>query len=84
MQKTNAQNITLAEEIKALLILLLLKGGTQAEEIQVALRIASGEAIFNSSNTDTVCPLVQTKIAKMTPKQIVRNDYLAPMKCYAA
>lgn len=84
MKTENAQGITLAEEIKALLILLLLKGGTRGEEIQMALQLAGGEMIFNSSTTDTLCPLVQSKVAAMTPKQKVRNAQLAPLKCYAA
>ncbi len=84
MQTANTQNVTLAEEIKALLILLLLKSGTRGEEIQMALQIAGGEMIFNSSNTDTLCPLVQAKVAAMTPKQKLRNEKLTPLKCYAA
>jgi hypothetical protein len=84
MQTGNEKNITLAEEIKALLILLLLKSGTRGEEIQMALQLAGGEMIFNSGNTDALCPLVQAKVTAMTPKQKLRNAQLAPLKCYAA
>ena len=58
---------TLHEEIKALLILLLLKGGTRSEEIQMALQIASGERIFGAHQPDNLCPVVQSKITAMTP-----------------
>jgi hypothetical protein len=85
MNNDNRQSAALTEEIKALLILLLLKGGTPSDEIETALRIASGgEYLPQAAEPDLTCPFVKAKVSAMTPKDRFRNERLAPMKCYAA
>lgn len=95
----------LSEEIKALLILLLLKGGTPSDEIETALRLASGRQVTpQAAEQKPMCPLaraavlamapqveiVQSQIRQATPqpmlraKEILRNEKLAPLQCYAA
>ncbi|WP_458760025.1 hypothetical protein ACSVBT_04250 [Afipia sp. TerB] len=70
-------------EIKALLILLLLKTGIPSSEIQTALRLASDQA---SARDRDDAPGPQAKIATgaAPSRQRVRNDYLPPFKSYAA
>ena len=70
-------------EIKALLILLLLKSGTPSGEIQTALRLARGETT-DSDQDEPSCPLAKPPSRPITPRQRIRNGYLAPLKCYAA
>lgn len=82
-------------DIKALLILLLLKGGTQPEEIQTAMRMAATSRLIDSQRAalqprdDRPVPVADcscgaTHIRPSTPKQVIRNDYLAPIKGHAA
>jgi hypothetical protein len=84
-------------EIKSLLILLLLKSGTRAEEIRTAMRMATASTLAQAEERTEERPTVAKsgdrpldrslaidKMRPLTPKQIVRNDYLAPIKGYAA
>lgn len=86
MQTKITQNSNLSEEIKALLILLLLKSGTPSDEIQLALQIAGGEFVFKPGPKDsaTVCSQAEPKSKRLRPKEIFRNSQLAPLQCYAA
>ena len=75
-------------EIKSLLILLLLKSGTRPEEIQTAMQLASVSRFMDEARVDEPpqqqAPL-PPQVAAITPKQIVRNTYLAPIpQPYAA
>ncbi|MBY0381736.1 MAG: hypothetical protein K2W78_07470 [Xanthobacteraceae bacterium] len=78
------QPISVNEEIKALLILLLLKGGTPSDEIETALRIASGDYRLERTEPDLTCPFVHAKVQAMSAKAKLRNEQLAPLQCYAA
>jgi hypothetical protein len=78
-----SNNVALGEEIKALLILTLLKSGVHSDEIQLALRIARGQSVFGSEAGDSIFQMVRPA-ARITPKQVVRNEHLAPIKGYAA
>jgi hypothetical protein len=92
MSDSNVSNA----EIKSLLILLLLKGGTRAEEIQTALQMVNVSRFMADQRAETepqqhapvhYAPAQQApapRIASITPKQIVRNTYLAPMQQYYA
>lgn len=93
------------EEIKALLILLLLKGGTPSDEIETALRLAGGRQVApEAAEQRPMCPLARAAVLAMAPpveiaqppvrqaapqpmlraKEILRNEKLAPLQCYAA
>lgn len=95
----------LNEEIKALLILLLLKGGTPSDEIETALRLAGGRQVTpQAAEQGAMCPLARAAVLAMAPpveiaqqpssrqaspqpvraKEILRNEKLAPLQCYAA
>ena len=95
----------LNEEIKALLILLLLKGGTPSDEIETALRLAGGRQVTpQAAEQNAMCPLARAAVLAMAPpveigqptvrqappqpavraKEILRNEKLAPLQCYAA
>lgn len=96
----------LSEEIKALLILLLLKGGTPSDEIETALRLAGGRQVTpQAAEQKPMCPLARAAVLAMAPpveiaqqssprqaapqpvlraKEILRNEKLAPLQCYAA
>jgi hypothetical protein len=96
----------LSEEIKALLILLLLKGGTPSDEIETALRLAGGRQVApQAAEQKPMCPLARAAVLAMAPpvdiaqqssprqvapqpvlraKEILRNEKLAPLQCYAA
>lgn len=95
----------LSEEIKALLILLLLKGGTPSDEIETALRLAGGRQVAPQvAEQKPMCPLARAAVLAMAPpvelaqpqmrqaasqpvlraKEILRNEKLAPLQCYAA
>jgi hypothetical protein len=95
----------LSEEIKALLILLLLKGGTPSDEIETALRLAGGRHVTpEAAEQRPMCPLARAAVLAMAPpveiaqppvrqaapqpvlraKEILRNEKLAPLQCYAA
>lgn len=85
-----------SSDIKALLILLLLKGGTQPEEIQTAMRMAATSRLIADSQRAALpprddrpepaagCSCGGATIRPSTPKQVIRNDYLAPIKGHAA
>ena len=63
----NGANV-LSEEIKALLILLLLKGGTPSDEIETALRLAgSRPASPETSEHEAMCPLARAAVLAMAP-----------------
>ncbi|GAA3854310.1 hypothetical protein AFIC_001905 [[Pseudomonas] carboxydohydrogena] len=58
----------LNEEIKALLILLLLKGGTPSDEIETALRLAGSRPVHSSSlEQEAMCPLARAAVLAMAP-----------------
>lgn len=58
----------LNEEIKALLILLLLKGGTPSDEIETALRLAGGRPAHSESLAqEAMCPLARAAVLAMAP-----------------
>ena len=78
------QPTSLNEEIKALLILLLLKSRTPSHEIESALRIAAGDEALVSAEPDLTCPFAHAKVQAMSPKARMHNERLAPLKCYAA
>lgn len=78
-----------SDEIKSLLILLLLKSGTRPEEIQTALQMANVSKFMAEQRAEPeaappIAPVAPPRIAAITPKQIVRNTYLAPMQQYYA
>jgi len=106
MTKDSANGASvLSEEIKALLILLLLKGGTPSDEIETALRLASGrQGAPQVAEQKAMCPLARAAVLAMAPpveiaqqpvrqpapsqpvlraKEILRNEKLAPLQCYA-
>lgn len=60
----------LSEEIKALLILLLLKGGTPSDEIETALRLA-GSRPSRSVEQEAMCPLARAAVLAMAPQVTV-------------
>jgi hypothetical protein len=76
-------DMLLNAEIKALLILLLLKSGTPSREIQTALRLANDQ--INGHDHDRM-PRPQAKAtgSATSLRQRIRNDYLPPLKSYAA
>lgn len=85
MNNDNARRpISLSEEIKALLILLLLKTGTPSDEIETALRIAAGDYRPAAAGPDLTCPFINARVQAMSPKARLRNEKLAPLQCYAA
>ncbi len=58
----------LSEEIKALLILLLLKGGTPSDEIETALRLAGSRPAHSESPAqEAMCPLARAAVLAMAP-----------------
>ena len=62
----------LSEEIKALLILLLLKGGTPSDEIETALRLAGGRQVAPPASPpalgqEAMCPLARAAVLAMAP-----------------
>jgi hypothetical protein len=66
----------LSEEIKALLILLLLKGGTPSDEIETALRLAGGRQVAPLASPqasppalgqEAMCPLARAAVLAMAP-----------------
>jgi hypothetical protein len=66
-------------EIKALLILLLLKSGTPSREIQTALRLAQDETMGSDPNTSSHLS-AKPQSRSVSPRQRIRNDYLAPIR----
>lgn len=100
-QQSNHQPGVVNSEIRALLMLLLLKGGTRAEEIQTALQMAAisrmtaqepeeDEEFAATPEAPAPVQSARTEHApvraprQFSPKQVVRNSYLAPIKGYAA
>jgi hypothetical protein len=75
-------------EIKSLLILLLLKSGTTSDEIQTALQMARVSRFMAESDHDEEpAPSPRQpapRVPRITPKQVVRNTHLAPIKGYYA
>jgi hypothetical protein len=82
-------------ELKSLIIILLLKVGTSPEEIRTAMRLATASLILEegqspkrepasaeSEDRSVNCQFGVKKGRASTPKQIVRNEYLAPIKSY--
>jgi hypothetical protein len=92
MQETELLN----SDIKALLILLLLKTGTSAYEINTALQMAAASRVLAPQDpyrpeheaeprADTSLHTSEAnKHRSVTPKQALRNIYLAPLRGYAA
>lgn len=81
--KTQTPDTLHNAEIKALLILLLLKSGTPSSEIEIALRLANGQS--DEPNRDQTWRLPAKTDNRTTPlRQRIRNDYLPPLKGYAA
>lgn len=76
-------DMLLNAEIKALLILLLLKSGTPSREIQTALRLANGR-IDGHDHGRTPRPRAKATGGATSLRQRIRNDYLPPLKSYAA
>lgn len=76
-------DMLLNAEIKALLILLLLKSGTPSREIQTALRLANGR-IDGHDHGRTPRPQAKATGGATSLRQRIRNDYLPPLKSYAA
>lgn len=81
--KMQTPDTLLNAEIKALLILLLLKSGTPSSDIQTALRLANGHG-DDSDRDDRSRTPVQASSRPMPLRQCIRNDYLPPLKGYAA
>jgi hypothetical protein len=84
-------------DIRALLILLLLKTGTSSSEIVTALQMAAtARVVMTPDRSDTGDAseaiaevdrrLAETKFKNhsVTPKQALRNVHLAPVRGYAA
>lgn len=76
----------LSEEIKALLILLLLKGGTPSEEIETALRLAGSRPASSpeAPEHEAMCPLARAAVLAMAPpvavaQPTVRQASLQPV-----
>lgn len=66
-ETANSTNV-LSEEIKALLILLLLKGGTPSDEIETALRLAGSRPAHSELPTqEPMCPLARAAVLAMAP-----------------
>jgi len=62
----------LSEEIKALLILLLLKGGTPSDEIETALRLAGSRPVSSGAvEQEAMCPLARAAVLAMAPQVTV-------------
>lgn len=80
--KTQTPDTLLNAGIKALLILLLLKSGTPSSDIQTALRLANGHD--DSDRDDRSRMPAQASSRPMPLRQRIRNDYLPPLKGYAA
>jgi hypothetical protein len=76
-------DMLLNAEIKALLILLLLKSGTPSREIQTALRLAGGH-VDGHDHDRTPRPQPEAPGSATSLRQRIRNDYLPPLKSYAA
>lgn len=68
-------------DIRALLTLLLLKNGVDANEIQVVQRIAAAaETESVLAGTQTEGPTIaMSELASITTRQTVRNEQLAPI-----
>lgn len=81
--KTQTPDTLLNSEIKALLILLLLKSGTPSSEIETALRLASGQS-DEPKRDETWRPSMKAGNRPVPLRQRIRNDYLPPLKGYAA
>ena len=91
MSQSNHQASVINADIRALLMLVLLKSGTRAEEIQTALQMAAlsrltgaDEEFAASPEAPVHCATNGVDVHRLTPKQVVRNSYLAPIKGYAA
>lgn len=84
IMRSTAQNpeMLLNAEIKALLILLLLKGGTPSSEIHTALRLAAGE-VRGPDGQDRPSQQMPEPAGTM-PRQRIYNNHLPPLKSYAA
>lgn len=70
-------------DIKALITLSLLKIGTSQEEIHRALRLAARSRATDAEQSSNGIPLEElasahTADASSTPKQVFRNEHLAP------
>lgn len=72
-------------DIKALLTLLLLKSGATSSEIQTALQLAATSRMMELQQPESHAEHAP-EARRPTPKQVVRNDHLAPIpfKAYAA
>jgi hypothetical protein len=66
-------------EIKALLILLLLKSGTPSHEIQTALHLAQDETMGSDPNASSYLS-AKPQSRSVSPRQRIRNYYLAPIR----
>lgn len=75
-------------DVKALLSLALLKSGASASEIQMTLRLAAASRTgLGDENSEPRQPAVTTEpqafrragIVPLTPKQLLRNEHLAPI-----
>jgi hypothetical protein len=80
--KADISDTLLNAEIKALLILLLLKGGTPSSEIRTALRLATGEVGKPGNGEISRPPASAPK--RPVPRQRIDNSPLPPLKSYAA
>lgn len=83
-QSADAMN----SDIKALLTLLLLKSGADANEIQTALRMAAAARTaaaaeeaesVRAENQAEAASVAMNELASMTARQSVRNDQLSPV-----
>jgi hypothetical protein len=92
MNPSSHQSSVITAEIRALLMLVLLKGGARANEIQTALQMAALSGLTGADEEFAASPEAPMQRAptngvdvhRLTPKQVVRNSYLAPIKGYAA
>lgn len=80
--KTQTPDTLHNAEIKALLILLLLKSGTPSSEIEIALRLANGQS--DEPNRDQAWRPEKAGNRTTPLRQRIRNDCLPPLKGYAA
>jgi hypothetical protein len=73
----------LSEEIKALLILLLLKGGTPSDEIETALRLAGSRPVAPPAlpqasppalGQEAMCPLARAAVLAMAPSVAIAQQ----------
>jgi len=82
MNKNPASDASvLNDEIKALLILLLLRSGTPSDEIETALRLAGGRSAASEATArgqEAMCPLARAAVLAMAPPVAIAQPARQP------